>query len=259
MKITFLSLLLVWFVVTLQAQYTLISTPVALHIRNQPVQAGHVLQATDTLDVSELSTENTVLLCDTSLQFYELCLSEMGNRSLSSLLKPISLSAHRGFKSKEKPVADLAVFFGNNLFTIVGDTLSVLFDTEALPLTNDHFVVFTYSLGDERLKKKIAFDSQHLIVRKQDLLQGKTQVYEASQINDLSVYTFTPSTSVKEKLCTFQLQFISRSRIDTECKALVNLFRTKANMDVETTVYQFLKFRYGQIAPVQLLEIAKDW
>jgi hypothetical protein len=230
-------------------QFKIVSIPNGLSYNQSALQIGSTIDSTASIEFSDEVSVEPFIVCTPELEFYELDRNLLVLGTVSESKKRIKLGESRGFQKKEQSIPDLALFFGDNQFTIFGDSVNLELDATTYPLSQNFNIVFAYKIGSEPQAKKIGFDNQTLHLRQSELAQGKTGVNTDGIFQKLSIYSFQPENpQQKKKICTFNLQFVPENTLALQCKAILD---TK-NPNAPESIKKFINYLYGKTIAKQV-------
>ncbi len=140
-----------------------------------------------------------------------------------SPIHEINSGSKRGFKKIEikKSVNNLKKYFGEDKFTVLGDTLSFKLDKNIYPLNNDKFIVFYYKINNVQVSKKVGFENHYLKIEKAKLFSSNGQTQDGNILKNVFVYQYERSTGKVELLTKINLIFISPTNLEKEFRVIL--------------------------------------
>ena len=141
-------------------------------------------------------------------------------------------------------VKDLKAYFGNDDFTIVGNTLQIKLDDATYPLNENSFIVFSYEQNGKQVSKKIGFFNQELKIEKEKLLSGTDELH----ITSVTVYLYNKTTNSPVQITKFNLNFTQPESISKEFKAVADVLNNMSMTHDEKVKYltDYFVDLYGQ-------------
>ena len=139
-----------------------------------------------------------------------------------------ALVTRSGGAIEDAEIKDLKSYFGEDVFTIIGDSLNLPLNQNIYPLNADQFIVFYYNVDDKQVAKKIGYNDNVLQIDKSKLIEG--QEIDESEINNLTVYRYIKSSQETDFITEFSLSFVDSKSIIEEFKTLIPILQGQ-NLD----------------------------
>jgi len=156
----------------------------------------------------------------------------------------------------ESDVSDLKNYFGEDIFTIIGDTLQVPLNQGIYPLNNEQFIVFYYNISEVPVTKKIGFQENRLNIEKEKLIKAKNVALEYPEFDNVAVYRYNRGNEEMDYITEFELNFINKEEVISEFKTLIPILQSQ-EMDrkqIKTYMKEYYYDFYG-ITDKKYLEV----
>jgi hypothetical protein len=151
--------------------------------------------------------------------------------------------ATRGIGLSE--VKDLKTYLGVDNFYLIGKTLSVKLNKTVYPLTDNQFLVFTYSLKNQNQSKKIGFSNQYLNIDRDALIKSPDDLQQGNTIKEVQVYKVDKTTSKNDLITKFNLVFLDEEKLKQEFDVIIPFLKDQ-NMD-RMHVVDYLKSYFNDV------------
>jgi hypothetical protein len=153
---------------------------------------------------------------------------------VQNAILPLKSNGHlstRGSES-EAGISDLKSYFGNSIFTIIGDELSVKIDSKKYPLTEKQLFIYRYTYNGTVVSKKITHKENLIILNKADLYTFNESNIDPIKVENVDIYYYNTETKNSTKAASFSPIFINEQNLMEELLIQKDLLK-KQNLSEE--------------------------
>jgi len=141
------------------------------------------------------------------------------------------------FDPNQTEVSDLRQYFGNDKFSIIGDTVNVPLSEQKYPLSDDKFIVFYYKVDNNPVSKKIGHQQQTLVVDRDALVKSSVGAIDGNEITDLAVYEYEMSSRSGNEITRFTLVFVDKDELVNEFNTIIPILKRQRMSDEDIKKY----------------------
>jgi hypothetical protein len=165
--------------------------------------------------------------------------------SKSNFLPPAGKISTRAFNTTTG-IKDLKNHFEGNYLIL--DNIKLKIDTTAWPMDADRFFFITYNYLDRQINKKLAFNSDTILIKKNELLTVDGKIIPDSLVSSMKlVYLYVKGDSYDATpVCTFKPVFPDNNVMGKEIKVIYDNLSGKSNNEKMNEIYSFVKEFYGK-------------
>lgn len=256
--IKLLSICLFFFGFSLQAQNVYNVTRVQGKITNlktgKEVVAGDALSKDDqllfeSLDSYAIAIGDNMVRFQIKLHDTEQNQEPMLTRTAGETAKPTKMRSLMmiRFDPTEKEISDLKQYFGNDRFSVIGNTIDIPVSPKTYPLSDEKFIVFYYKVDNKPVQKKIGFAEQNLILEKDKLTTSSAGSITGNEISNLAVYQFEKTTRSSQEITRFTLVFVDKEELKKEFYTIIPILKRQkmADPDIKKYLIEYYYDFYG--------------
>lgn len=151
------------------------------------------------------------------------------------------------FDPLQSEVSDLRQYFGNDKFSIIGDSATVQLNEQTYPLTDDKFIVFYYKVDNNPVSKKIGYADQSLLLEKDKLVSSSAGTIDGDEISNLTVYEYQMSSKSSREITRFTLVFVDKKELINEFNTIIPILKRQkmADGDIKKYLIEYYYDFYG--------------
>lgn len=141
------------------------------------------------------------------------------------------------FDPSEKEVSDLKQYFGNDKFSVIGNSIDIPINSKSYPLSDEKFIVFYYRVDNKPVQKKIGFADQTLILEKDKLTNSSAGTISGNEISNLAVYQYEKSSRSSQEITRFTLVFVDKDELKKEFYTIIPILKRQKMSDPDIKKY----------------------
>lgn len=151
------------------------------------------------------------------------------------------------FDPSEKEISDLKQYFGNDKFSIIGNSIDIPVSPKNYPLSDEKFIVFYYKVDNKPVQKKIGFAEQSLILEKDKLTSSSAGTISGNEISNLAVYQFEKTSRSSQEITRFTLVFVDKEELKKEFYTIIPILKRQkmADPDIKKYLIEYYYDFYG--------------
>ncbi len=151
------------------------------------------------------------------------------------------------FDPSEKEISDLKQYFGNDKFSIIGNSIDIPVSPKNYPLSDEKFIVFYYKVDNKPVQKKIGFAEQNLILEKDKLTSSSAGTISGNEISNLAVYQFEKTSRSSQEITRFTLVFVDKEELKKEFYTIIPILKRQkmADPDIKKYLIEYYYDFYG--------------
>jgi hypothetical protein len=165
---------------------------------------------------------------------------------VKEVISPLKTNAAMSTRGAPKIMRDLADYFGNEVFFIVGDTLTFEADRSKFKINDNQYFQIQYKLGDSLVKKKLESANNLVTLNTQDLFKDKQGKFFLPE--EVEIYWFVHKPRAIGSRTRFQPVIISKDELKAQYAELLKLIENQTLSKEAYTDYILSYFRdvYGK-------------
>jgi len=151
------------------------------------------------------------------------------------------------FDPSEKEISDLKQYFGNDKFSIIGNSIDIPVSPKNYPLSDEKFIVFYYKVDNKPVQKKIGFAEQSLILERDKLTSSSAGTISGNEISNLAVYQFEKTSRSSQEITRFTLVFVDKEELKKEFYTIIPILKRQkmADPDIKKYLIEYYYDFYG--------------
>lgn len=247
--IKLIALSLMFLGITAQAQQVFNVTRVSGKITNlktsKEVVSGDVLNSDDQLLFE--SFDSYAIAIGNNMGRFQIKLQDSEQKQEQLMLTATVAEAARPTKMRnlmlirfdpsEKEVSDLKQYFGNDKFSVIGNSIDIPINSKSYPLSDEKFIVFYYRVDNKPVQKKIGFADQTLILEKDKLTNSSAGTISGNEISNLAVYQYEKSSRSSQEITRFTLVFVDKDELKKEFYTIIPILKRQKMSDPDIKKY----------------------
>jgi hypothetical protein len=165
--------------------------------------------------------------------------------SKSNFLPPTGKISTRAFGTTSKPEDIKTVLLGN--IAILND-IKIVIDTSVYPLADDKFFYVSYGYNNKTINKKLSFNKDTLLIKKNELLLVDGKVIQNPDIKEMKLtYLAAGDPYISTPVSTFTPVFPDNDLLKQELKILISQMSTRTYNEKISEISSYLQDFYGKV------------
>jgi hypothetical protein len=162
---------------------------------------------------------------------------------VNSALLPVKSTGRLSTRGEETGISDLASYFGEDSFALVGNQYKVKLNPKNYELNESKFLVYRYENNGLVISKKIAFEGSEITFDQRALYtsQDGSQL-NPSDVSKVELYKYDAATKSSSKIVTFKPVFINEEELKEQLSSVYKICQEELNADATKTEDELIKF-----------------
>ncbi len=180
---------------------------------------------------------------------------------VNSALLPVKSTGRLSTRGEESGVSDLATYFGEDSFALIGNTYPVKLDQRKFELNDEKFLIYRYENQGTIVSKKIAFEGSRIFLDKEALYTSSSgHRIDPGDISKVELYKYDASSKSSSKLVTFKPVFIEENELIIQLSAVYKVCQGLSLTEAQTEdeLIRFVLDIYGRTDETVLKKWIKD-